>query len=126
MGHNVNTASGYFYATSEDVVKMGNALLFPDRLLNKETLLELIKSQKLASGKNTGYGIGVESVTTAKGNWSYGHSGHIYGGTSCYGVSPSKKFVIAVLVNSDYFESGSINELTKKIASEFFKAIKTN
>lgn len=126
MGQNVTAAPGYLYATSEDLVKMGNALLFPDRLLDKQILLELIKSQKLASGKNTGYGFGVESVITTNGNWSYGHSGHIYGGTSYYGVSPKHKFVIAVLVNCDYIKPGSIDELTQKISSEYFKVINKN
>jgi serine beta-lactamase-like protein LACTB len=124
MGYTVNTASGYLYATSEDLVRMGNALLIPDRLLDKKNLLELIKPQKLASGKSVGYGFGIESVITDKGHWSYGHSGHIYGGTSFYGVSPEHKFVIAVLVNCDYLKPGSINEFTQKISSEYFKALK--
>jgi serine beta-lactamase-like protein LACTB len=124
MGHNVNTASGYYYSTSEDIVKLGNALLFPDRLLKKEILLQLIKPQKLTTGKTTGYGFGVETLTDSHGKWSYGHSGHIYGGTSFYGVSPEYKYVIAILINCDYLKEGKINELAQKISAEYFRVIK--
>jgi serine beta-lactamase-like protein LACTB len=124
MGHNVNTASGYYYATSEDIVKLGNALLFPDRLVSKEILLKLIKPQKLTTGKATGYGIGVETLADSNGKWSYGHSGHIYGGTSFYGVTPGYKYVIAILINCDYLKEGKINELAQKISAEYFKVIK--
>lgn len=123
MGHNVNTASGFYYATAEDLIKLGNALLFAGKVLNKESLLELIKPQKLTSGKGTGYGIGVEALADIDGKWSYGHSGRIYGGTSFFGVSPSSKLVIVILVNCDYLKAGAINELAKDVCSQYFKAI---
>lgn len=121
--YNVNTAPGYYYATSEDLLKLGNGLLFTDRVLDKKMLLELIKPQKLTSGKSTRYGIGIEAFTDRNGNWSYGHSGRIYGGTSYLAISPNFKLVIAITVNCDYLKEGKIDALAYNITEPYIKII---
>jgi serine beta-lactamase-like protein LACTB len=119
MGCNLTQAAGYYYSTSEDLVKMGNALLIPGRLLKKESLLEMIKPQKLANGKTTGYGLGIEVHTFTNGNKVYGHQGAVMGGKSFFAVYPKSKLVIAILCNSDYLDPDDLQKLMFEIEAVY-------
>ncbi|WP_136667571.1 serine hydrolase [Flavobacterium sp. H122] len=106
---NYNTLKGYscefkygegcFLSTSEDLIKFGNALLFPEKLLKKETLVYLIKNQKTTDGKNTDYGIGFSSRKDANGNYYYGHEGNWIGSRAFMYIYPKSKLVITLLAN---------------------------
>lgn len=119
MGCNLTQAAGYYYSTSEDLVKMGNALLIPGRLLKKESLLEMIKPQKLANGKTTGYGLGIEVHTFTNGNKVYGHQGAVMGGKSFFAIYPKSKLVIAILCNSDYLDPDDLQKLMFEIETVY-------
>lgn len=92
-------AEGCYLSTTEDLIKLGNALLFPDKLLKKETLVQFILSQKLDDGKKTGYGIGLESEKDINGNFYYGHAGNWIGSRAFMYVYPNSKLVITLLAN---------------------------
>lgn len=92
-------AEGCYLSTSEDLIKLGNALLFPNRLLKKETLIRLVKPQKTLDGKTTNYGIGLMSQKDKNGNYFYGHSGNWVGSRTFMYVYPNSKLVITVMAN---------------------------
>ncbi|HEY0046376.1 MAG TPA: serine hydrolase domain-containing protein [Flavobacterium sp.] len=92
-------AAGCYLSTSEDLIKLGNGYLFPDRILEKETLVDLIKSKKLKNGTKTHYGFGFSNYTDTYGNQYYGHEGGYESARSCLRIYPKYKLVISVLLN---------------------------
>lgn len=94
-------SQGCYLTTTEDLVVLGNAYLFPDRLLKKETLVELIKSKKLKNGKKTNYGFGFETYKDLNGNYYYGHNGGYLGSRSLLRIYPNSKIVISIMTNRD-------------------------
>ncbi len=90
---------GCYLSTTEDLIKLGNALLFPDKLLKKKTLIHLIKPQKTLEGKTTNYGIGLTSQKDKYGNYFYGHSGNWVGSRAHLYIYPNSKLVITVMGN---------------------------
>jgi serine beta-lactamase-like protein LACTB, mitochondrial len=92
-------AEGCYLSTTEDLIKLGNAMLFPSRLLKKETLIRLVKSQKTLDGKTTNYGIGLMSQKDKNGNYFYGHSGNWVGSRTYMYVYPNSKLVIILMAN---------------------------
>ena len=92
-------AEGCYVSTTEDLIKLGNALLFPNRLLKKETLIRLVKPQKTLDGKTTNYGIGLMSQKDKNGNYFYGHSGNWVGSRTFMYVYPNSKLVITLMAN---------------------------
>jgi len=92
-------APGCYLSTSEDLVVLGNAYLYPDRILKKETLIQIIKSKKLRNGPKTNYGFGFMTYTDGNGNYFYGHNGGYEGSRSALRIYPKNKMVIAVLTN---------------------------
>lgn len=94
-----NYAEGCYLSTSEDLIKLGNAFLFPNRLLKKGTLLKLITSQKITDGKRTDYGIGLMSRKDKSGNYFYGHAGNWVGSRTYMYIYPNSKLVITLLAN---------------------------
>src|SRR5690606_41830973 len=93
-------AGGGFLSTSEDLVRFGNAML-EGTLLRPETFRLLTTSQRLTSGRETGYGIGWSSGTDSAGRRRFWHSGGSVGGTAYLILYPEQKLVVAVLANGD-------------------------
>ncbi len=94
-----NYAEGCYLSTTEDLVKLGNAFLFPDRLFKKETLIKLITSQKTIDGKRTDYGIGLMSKKDENNNYFYGHAGNWVGSRTYMYIYPNAKLVITLSAN---------------------------
>ncbi len=69
----------WFLSTSEDLVRFGNAHLFPG-LLKSETINLLWTSQQTTSGEKTGYGIGWRIGIDDHGRHWVGHEGGSVGG----------------------------------------------
>jgi serine beta-lactamase-like protein LACTB len=114
-------AQGCYLSTSEDIVKLSNALLYKDKLLHEETLNKLIKSQETTDGHKTGYGFGFISKKDFYGNYYFGHNGGYSGTTTEYRIYPKKHFVITVLTN----KSGNfrLDELLDEITYNFIEKI---
>jgi len=105
---NFKYAQGCYLSTSEDLVKLGNAYLYPNRILKKETLVEMVKSKKLKNGFKVNYGFGFNTNKDFYGNFYYGHTGGYDGSRSCLAIYPNSKIVISVLVNRDVEDLGSL------------------
>lgn len=105
---NFKYAQGCYLSTSEDLVKLGNAYLYPNRILKKETLVEMIKPKKLKNGFKVNYGFGFGTNKDFFGNFYYGHTGGYDGSRSCLAIYPNNKIVISVLVNRDIDDLGSL------------------
>jgi len=67
-------AGGGFLSTSEDLIKFGEEIILP-KTVSKEALANMTTSQKLKSGKITGYGIGFSVGHTKNNTPKYGHTG---------------------------------------------------
>lgn len=98
VSNEYKVASGGFLSTSEDVVKFGNEIIFP-KLISRETLSEIITSQRLKSGNKTGYGIGFSVGHSQKGTPKYYHTGGGVGASSILLIYPEEELVITVLSN---------------------------
>lgn len=114
-------SSGCHLSTSEDVIKLGNAFLFANRLLKQETLIELIKSQKLIDGTKTNYGIGIISGKDQFGNFYFGHGGNAISARSELKIYPSSKLVIVMLANKSKVDEDDFLEKIAKHYIEFLK-----
>lgn len=118
MAYNLNTAPGYYYSTAEDLVKLGNALLIPGRLLQRDKLIEMIKPYTVTAAKKSRDGFGIENEQERM----YGHTGHVFGGTSAFIVYPEYKLVIAFVANCDYIDpekaKSFLSEITKVFVDE--------
>jgi len=110
-------AGGGFISTSEDLVKFGNALL-NNTLFPEEVKQQLITSQKLADGTETGYGMGFFTGVNDFGRKYYGHTGGSIGGCSNLIIFPEEKLVIAVITNDT---SAKIRKEIHEVAEIFMK-----
>lgn len=91
-------AGGGFLSTPEDLVIFGFAHLDPT-LLGDETVALLMRPQRLASGEETGYGIGWSSGEDPHDRRTVGHGGGSVGGTTAFLTWPDEEMVVAVTVN---------------------------
>lgn len=91
-------AGGGFIGTTEDLIDFGKAIFWGD-FLQPETVDVLIKSQTLANGEDTNYGMGWRSGVDEKGRLYYGHSGGSVGGTTQFVVFPEQEVIVAVVAN---------------------------
>ena len=114
-------SSGCHLSTSEDIIKLGNAFLFANLLLKQETLIELIKSQKLIDGTKTNYGIGIISGKDQFGNFYFGHGGNAISARSEVKIYPSSKLVIVMLANKSKVDEDDFLEKIAKHYIEFLK-----
>jgi CubicO group peptidase (beta-lactamase class C family) len=101
-------APGWLYAAGElamtasdlakwDIARIDRALLPADDWQTQETPI------KLADGKDTGYGLGVDIGTSKPGNLPYvEHNGEAVGFLSENIVYPEQKAAVVVLTNSDF------------------------
>ena len=105
-------AGGGFLSTSEDLVKFGNAML-TNKLFSEATQHELISTQKLSTGKETGYGIGWFIATNSHGRNYYGHGGGSVGGISSLVIIPEYELVIAITTNDSRANLNGIHDLAE-------------
>jgi CubicO group peptidase (beta-lactamase class C family) len=91
-------AGGGFLSTPTDLALMGSALL-SGKFVKPSTTALLMSSQKLKSGKNSGYGMGFRMGTDSKGRKIVHHGGVAYGGRAFLLLYPDQKLVIAVATN---------------------------
>jgi len=108
-----------FLSTPSDLVRYGMAAQ-AGKLLKQSTVELLQTSQRLASGEETGYGLGwdVGNVTLAgKPTRAVGHDGDLLGGKLASLLTlPEQGITVAVLSNISYAQT---SELAAKIAEVF-------
>ncbi len=108
-----------FVSTPSDLVRFALAIN-GGKLLQPATVQLLQTTQRLPSGKDTGYGLGwdLESVDVAgKPTPVIGHDGDVLGGTvSSLITLPEYGIVVAVMSNTSYAETAA---LAAKIAQAF-------
>ncbi len=109
-------AQGCYLTTAEDLVKLGNAYLYADRILSKESLIDMIRSKRLINNVKTNYGFGFATCKEADGSYSYGHDGGYEGSRSALRIYPSSRMVISVLVNSDV---AKISDFVAAVANNY-------
>jgi CubicO group peptidase (beta-lactamase class C family) len=100
-----------FLSTPSDLVRFGMAIQ-NGKLLRRDTVQLLQTSQRLASGEETGYGLGwdLETVTLAgKPTRAAGHDGKTLGGTVASLVTfPEHGMVVSVMSNISYADTFSV------------------
>lgn len=118
--NNFSYAEGCHLSTSEDLIKLGNAFLFPNRLLTKETIIELVKPQSLKDGKKTNYGKGFEVDKDNFDNLFYGHGGNAISARSELKIYPNSKLVITMVANKSKSKE---DDFIEKIANNYINLI---
>ncbi|SFD21160.1 serine hydrolase domain-containing protein [Algibacter pectinivorans] len=98
VANEYKVAGGGFLSTSEDLIKFGEEIISP-KTVSAAALLEMTTSQKLKSGKITGYGIGFSSAYTIKNTPKYYHTGGGVGASTVLLIYPKENIVISVLTN---------------------------
>lgn len=91
-------AGGGFLSTSEDVTKMGNAIL-AHNFLSESIENEMLNSLCTDDEQQTGYSIGWQSSKDWNNRHYYGHIGNGIGGYAWFYVYPQEKVVITMLFN---------------------------
>lgn len=119
--NNSMCSSGCHLSTSEDLIKLGNGYLFPNRILKQETLIELIKSQKLIDNRKTDYGMGFDTGKDIYNNFYYGHGGSAISARSELKIYPNSKLVVVVLANKSKTKE---DDLVEEIANNYIEFLK--
>ena len=101
-------AGGGYLSTTADLLKFGNAMMTAG-FLSESTRHELITSQRLKGGKETGYGIGW-SVHPDRSTGAFGHSGGSIGGITQFRIYPGHQLVIVMLSNSSDTRYGNLTD----------------
>ncbi|WP_172915447.1 serine hydrolase domain-containing protein [Capnocytophaga canimorsus] len=91
-------AGGGFLSTSEDIARLGNALL-DKNFLSENTKTQMLTSQYTTDKQKTGYGIGWQTGNDWKGRPYFGHIGNGIGGYAWFYVYPDPQVVIVMLFN---------------------------
>ena len=119
LDYSCYAGSSVFLSTPSDLVRFGMAIN-SGKLLQPATVQLLQTSQRLASGEETGYGLGwdLETVTLAgKQTRVVGHDGESLGGmVASFMTFPEHGIVVAVTSNISYADTFS---LAVKIAQAF-------
>lgn len=102
------SGASIFLSTPSDLVRFGMAVNH-GKLLRPQTVRLLQTSQRLASGEETGYGLGwdLETVTLAgKPERAAGHNGTLLGGRAASLVTfPEQELAVSVLANISYADT---------------------
>lgn len=113
------SGSANVMSTPSDLVRFGNAIN-SGKLLKPETIQLLQTSQRLASGQETGYGLGWDVETADLAGQSrivVGHDGELMGGmTSSFLIFREQGIVVAVTTNTSYADTAA---LALKVAQAF-------
>jgi CubicO group peptidase (beta-lactamase class C family) len=119
LDYSCYAGSSAFLSTPSDLVRVGIAI-DAGKLLQPATIQLLQTSQRLASGQETGYGLGwdLETVTLAgQRTRVVGHDGELLGGpVASLMTFPDRRIVVAVTSNISYSDTKS---LALKIAEAF-------
>lgn len=119
VNYSCYAGASVFLSTPSDLVRFGMAIN-RGKLLQPETVRSLQTSQRLASGEETGYGLGwdLESVEIAgKGTRWTGHDGTLLGGrVASLMTFPEHRIVVSVTSNISYADTASV---ASKIAQSF-------
>jgi len=92
--------SGGYLSTAEDLLNFGYAFLQAG-YLKKQTLSEMLTTQKLKNGKETGVGIGWRiKMKPAGGGRIFHHGGATEGGRAFLLIDEKSKIVVVLLANS--------------------------
>ncbi|WP_298338473.1 serine hydrolase domain-containing protein [uncultured Algibacter sp.] len=98
VANEYKVAGGGFLSTSEDLIKFGEEIISP-KTVTKDALANMVTSQKLKSGKITGYGIGFSVEHTKNNTHKYYHTGGGVGASTLLLVYPKEELIISVLTN---------------------------
>ncbi|GMN10577.1 hypothetical protein MTsPCn9_24480 [Croceitalea sp. MTPC9] len=107
-------AGGGYLSTSDDIAKLGQAIL-EQKLLKSKTYKQLLTSQKV-NGKLSYYGLGFQVSQDKYGRCFVGHVGSSVGAYSNFFVYPDEKITVSILVNCT--DSNVQNELDHIIAEQ--------
>jgi serine beta-lactamase-like protein LACTB len=111
--------AGAFLSTPSDLVRFGMAIN-SGKLLQPDTVKTLQTSQQLASGEETGYGLGWDLETVSLAGQiarQVGHDGKFFiGGSTSFITFPERGIVVAVTTNTSFADTRSI---ALKIAQAF-------
>ena len=114
-----SAGAGAFLSTPSDLVRFGLAIT-GGKLLQPATVATLQATQRLASGEDTGYGLGwdIEPVALAgETATTVGHdAGFILGGSASLMTFPDRGLVVAVTTNTSFADTAA---LASKIAQAF-------
>jgi CubicO group peptidase (beta-lactamase class C family) len=118
--HSCFAGGGAFLSTASDLVRFGMAV-GGGKLLQPATIAMLQTPQRLASGEQTGYGLGwkLESVSLAgepARMAGHGTKPDFIGGTTSLATFPDRRLVVAVTANISFADTKS---LALKIAEAF-------
>jgi serine beta-lactamase-like protein LACTB len=89
--------SGGFLSTAEDLVRLGIGIT-RGRFLDLRSRELLFTSQRMRSGRRTGYGLGFELGRSPVGPVA-GHTGNVVGGTAFIFIHPRTRVVVALVTN---------------------------
>ncbi|WP_185731324.1 serine hydrolase [Larkinella rosea] len=109
-------AGGGLLSTTQDLVKLGNALLY-GTLFDKKSKDILFTSQRTTDGNETGYGLGWYVGKDKNGHRIWHHQGDSFSSSSHLLIYPDDQLVIAFLANSQdgvAFDIQKISELFYK------------
>jgi CubicO group peptidase (beta-lactamase class C family) len=90
-------AGGGYLSTSDDIAKMGQAIL-DGQLLQSKTYTQLVAPQ-MVKGQSTYYGLGFQVSQDAQGRSFIGHVGNSVGAYTNFFVYPEKKMVFSIMLN---------------------------
>lgn len=103
--------SSVFLSTPSDLVRFGMAVN-RGTLLQRATVDLLQTSQRLASGEETGYGLGWDLESVSLGDRQariVGHDGDVLGGvTGSVWTFPEHRIVVSVLSNTSYADTAAL------------------
>ncbi|GAB3932719.1 serine hydrolase [Larkinella terrae] len=109
-------AGGGLLSTTQDLVKLGNALLYGNTIPPKYRDI-LFTSQRTTDGQETGYGLGWYVGKDKNGHRIWYHAGDSFSSSSYLLIYPDDQLVIAFLANS---QDGVAFDL-QKIGELFYK-----
>ena len=117
--------AGAFLSTPSDLVRFGMAIN-SGKLLQPATVKTLQTPQRLASGEETGYGLGWDLETASIGGETLrqvGHDGEFFlGGSTSFITFPERGIVVAVTTNISFADPAAI---ASKIAQAFAEPVKS-
>jgi hypothetical protein len=121
LDYSCYAGASVFLSTPSDLVRFGMAIN-NGKLLQPSTVQLLQTSQRLASGQETGYGLGwdLEDVALAiKQARVVGHDGDLLGGrVASLMTFPGRGIVVAVISNISYVDTFAIGSKVAKAFAE--------
>jgi len=117
--------AGAFLSTPSDLARFGMAII-SGKLLQPATVKMLQAPQRLASGEETGYGLGWDRETVSiagETTTSVGHDGEFFiGGSTSFITFPERGLVVAVTTNISFADTSSV---ALKIAQAFVEQMRS-